>query len=310
MYQMLRIENSVEETRGDIRNLELLKTEVHKAKPDIVIHMAAQPLVRFSYENPLQTYEVNTMGTANLLEAVRGVSSVRVVLCVTTDKVYENREWCWPYRENDSLGGYDPYSSSKACAELIVNAYRNSFYKRNQVSDVSIVTVRAGNVIGGGDFAKDRLIPDIVRGMLEKKEISLRNPHAIRPWQHVIEPLCGYLTLCRKLWENKRQYAYSFNFGPKDEDTNKTSDIANRLAKKMGGYRIIYEEEHHPSEATLLRLDCSLAREQLNWEPRLTLDEALDLTADWYRAYSLRGEMLDLTCEQIKSYLQKLAGDS
>jgi CDP-glucose 4,6-dehydratase len=270
------------------------------AAPEIVIHMAAQPLVRESYRTPVDTYAINVMGTAHLLEAVRGCPSVRAVVNVTTDKCYENREWVWGYRENESLGGYDPYSSSKACSEIVTAAYRNSFFNRQEYDrhGVAIASARAGNVIGGGDWAADRLVPDCLRSLLTGEQIGIRNPLAIRPWQHVLEPLSGYLLLARRLVEQGMRFAEAWNFGPKEEDARPVGWIVERLCSLWGeGASYSLDGGDHPHEAHYLKLDCSKARAELGWWPRWSLEEALDRIIEWTLAYR-NGESVRQVCER------------
>ena len=290
---------------GDIRDLKQLREALVKHKPEIVFHMAAQALVRYSYANPIETYSTNVIGTANLLEAVRGTDSVKVVVNVTSDKCYENREWVWGYRENEAMGGYDPYSSSKGCAELVTAAYRNSYFHPEKHEDhgVALATVRAGNVIGGGDWAKDRLIPDIMRAITQGTPVNIRNPYAIRPWQHVLEPLAGYLMLARNLYKEGVKFAQGWNFGPNEEDAKPVQWIVERLTKSWGGGASwVLTDGSHPHEAHYLKLDCSKAKTLLNWQPRWRLEYALNLIIDWHRAY-MRGEnMRNLTLRQISAY--------
>jgi CDP-glucose 4,6-dehydratase len=309
LYELCGIDSLVCSVTADVRSRQSLQEAILKAKPDIVIHMAAQPLVRSSYEWPAETYEINVMGTVNLLEAVRvAVGSgieVKAVVNVTTDKCYENKEWVWGYREQDALGGFDPYSNSKSCSELVTLSYRNSFFPpdRHNAHGVGLASARAGNVIGGGDWATDRLIPDIIRALLANKTVNIRNPLAIRPWQHVLEPLAGYLMLAQKLYEDGGRYAQSWNFGPNDQDARTVEWIACRLCAKWGeqaSFEIVPDDKWH--EAHYLRLDCSKARSELGWSPKWTLDQALDRIIEWSLAYK-RGENLRRLClSQIEQY--------
>jgi CDP-glucose 4,6-dehydratase len=287
---------------GDITDLELLTRSVHRAKPDIIIHMAAQPLVRESYNNPVNTFNTNVMGTVNILEAARTCSSVRVILNVTTDKVYENQEWTWGYRENESLGGYDPYSSSKACSELVTSAYRRSFM---QSTEISVATARAGNVIGGGDWAEDRLIPDIIRALINGEDIEIRNPEAVRPWQHVLEPLSGYLLLCQQLYLEGEEYTQAWNFGPRDSDAKSVEWIVGKMLERWPyehpGYKVVRESHKH--EAKMLKLDCSKAFNELNWVPRWALDKALEATIQWFVEYYQGKNIIELCERQITEYV-------
>jgi CDP-glucose 4,6-dehydratase len=283
-----------------VRDAGLLADTLHEAQPEIVIHMAAQPLVRDSYKIPVETYAVNVMGMIHLLEAVRGCPSVRAVVNVTTDKCYENREWVWGYRENEPMGGFDPYSSSKGCSELVTAAYRNSFF---QNSSVAVATARAGNVIGGGDWATDRLVPDCINALLAGQPIRIRNPYAIRPWQHVLEPLSGYMALARNLYESRDDYAEGWNFGPADDDAKPVEWIVSRLCELWGnGARYEVDAGDHPHEAHYLKLDCSKARMRLGWHPRWNLDQALTEILEWVHVYSSGGDMRRCCQKQIASY--------
>jgi CDP-glucose 4,6-dehydratase len=290
---------------GDICDADALRCAVHASAPEIVIHMAAQPLVRRSYEDPLGTYKTNVMGTANLLDAVRGCDSVRAVVVITTDKCYENQEWIWPYREEDRLGGHDPYSNSKACAELVVSSYRNSFFPTARYSEhgVAIASARAGNVIGGGDWAQDRLIPDVIRAFASQEVARIRNPQAIRPWQHVLEPLRGYLMLAEQLYRSGVGFSGAWNFGPQYADARPVDWIVRRMALLWGpdaGFQI--DGSTHPHEAKLLKLDWSKAANELKWEPALSLAQALELTVAWYRGWQAGAPAAELTASQIEQY--------
>ena len=297
---------------GDIRDSVKLISAVRDAAPHIVIHMAAQPLVRRSYADPVETYSTNVMGTVHLLEAVRQCDSVRAVVNVTTDKCYENREWLWPYRENEAMGGYDPYSSSKGCAELVTAAYRTSYFNANDFAQhqVALASARAGNVIGGGDWAQDRLVPDIMAAFARKEPVLIRNPHAVRPWQHVLEPLRGYLTLAERLFTDGSSYAEAFNFGPREEDAQPVEWVVSKIAAKWGSSAVWNVDlGAHPHEASFLRLDISKASHRLNWRPVLNLDAALQLTVDWTRADLENKDLRGLTLAQINDY-QTLLTDS
>lgn len=293
---------------GDIRKLDQLSKDLMDASPEIVIHMAAQALVRDSYSNPIETYETNVMGTANLLESVRSCPSVKSVLIITTDKCYENKEWVWGYRENEPLGGHDPYSSSKACAELVTSAYQKSFFPDHAygMHGVAIASARAGNVIGGGDWSKDRLIPDAIRALEKNETLMIRNPGATRPWQHVLEPLSGYLTLSERLYTQGVEYASAWNFGPRDADVKTVREVVDLLAKKFKGqFRWEHEIAPQVHEANLLKLDCSKAQSFLNWQPRWNLDQALDAIVDWHlRSKGLPLEIQKLCMEQIQAYAE------
>ena len=305
LFDVAEVSKGMTSITGDIRDLAHLRKVFAEHKPEIVIHMAAQALVRYSYIEPVETYSTNVMGTVNLLEAVRSAGSVKAVVNVTSDKCYENREWEWGYRENEAMGGYDPYSNSKGCAELVTAAYRNSYFHPEKYSThgVAIASGRAGNVIGGGDWADDRLIPDIMRAITQGKPVNIRNPHAIRPWQHVLEPLSGYLSLAQKLYEQGENYAEGWNFGPNDEDAKPVQWIVGELTKEWGeGASWKLDGGDHPHEAHYLKLDCSKAKMRLDWRPRWHLEEALGAIVDWHRAYRDENNMRELTLHQISAY--------
>ena len=291
------LENS---TINDIRALSAVKHFLHEAKPSVVIHMAAQPLVRESYNAPIETFATNVIGTANLLEAARQTGTVEAIVNVTTDKCYENQEWVWPYRENDRLGGHDPYSSSKACAELVATAYRNSFLAD---ADIKLASVRAGNVIGGGDWAEDRLIPDFLRALDADETLRIRSPNAIRPWQHVLEPLAGYLMLAEKLVTDGANYAEAWNFGPEEADAKPVSWIVEHLCNKIPSAKWELEGTPQPHESGLLKLDSSKAKNILQWSSRWPLDMALDKTTDWHQGWRQGEAMDELSIDQIESFL-------
>ena len=293
---------------GDIRDLAALQAVFAEHRPEIVIHMAAQPLVRYSYQNPVETYSTNVMGTVHLLEAVRNCPGVKAVVNITTDKCYENREWAWGYRENEPMGGHDPYSNSKGCAELVSAAYRSSFFATDQYAQhgVAIATVRAGNVIGGGDWAADRLIPDILAAFEQGRSVNIRNPHAVRPWQHVLEPLRGYLTLAERLYQHGPAFAEGWNFGPNDEDAKPVGWIVEQMAEMWGGHPTwSVDSGAHPHEANYLKLDISKVRSRLDWHPALRLNDALQLIIDWTRQRQGGADVSKLTLDQITAY-QKL----
>jgi CDP-glucose 4,6-dehydratase len=308
LYKLCKIDDFVNSTIADIRDFDSLLQKIEKDKPEIIIHMAAQALVRASYADPVATYHTNIIGTVNLLEAIRisKFKTTRALVNVTSDKCYENREWIWPYRENEPLGGYDPYSSSKACSEIVTAAYRNSYFNPDSYSQhrVAIATARAGNVIGGGDWAADRLIPDIVRSVLENKPIIIRNPDSIRPWQHVLEPLTGYLALCENLYTRGPEFAESWNFGPDESDSRSVRWIVEKLCK-MWGNNASYELDGnvHPHEASYLKLDCSKAKEVLNWRSQWTLDKALESIVEFTRTYVRKDDLNGLCKKQISDYL-------
>ncbi len=290
---------------GDIRDLSALQQAMQTAKPEIVIHMAAQSLVRYSYINPVVTYATNVMGTVHLLEAIRNTPGIKAVVNITSDKCYENREWVWGYRENEPMGGFDPYSNSKGCAELISAAYRSSFFNADNYAQhgVATATVRSGNVIGGGDWAQDRLIPDILAAFELGRKVDIRNPHAIRPWQHVMEPLRGYLTLAEKLFEHGPSFGEGWNFGPNDEDAKPVGWIVEQMAALWGAdanWQI--DTGEHPHEAHYLKLDTSKARSRLNWHPALRLKDALKLITDWSKQRQTGANIRQLTLTQLQAY--------
>lgn len=298
LFEICRVSEGMNSIIGDVLDSATLARAMQEAQPDVVLHLAAQSLVRRSYANPVETLAVNVMGTVNLLEAVRACPSVRSALVVTTDKCYENREWVWGYREQDALGGYDPYSSSKACAELVVSAYRSSFFNpaRYETHGVGLATARAGNVIGGGDWALDRLVPDTLRAFAESREVELRNPTATRPWQHVLEPIGGYLLLAEALHDRGQVYSGAWNFGPGEDGDRTVEWVVTRLAQGWGvgaGWRTVDGDQPH--EAGLLRLDCSKARAFLGWRPRWSLDQAIERIISWHKSY-LAGEDMRQTC--------------
>ena len=288
---------------ADIRDLSTLKQAVFEAQPEIVIHMAAQPLVRESYQNPVFTYETNVMGTVNILEAVRNCSSVKSVVNVTTDKVYRNNEWEWGYREIDTLDGFDPYSNSKSCSELVTSSYKKSFFADK---DIAVSTCRAGNVIGGGDFAKDRIIPDCVRAMENKTEIVVRNPYSTRPYQHVLEPVCTYLMLAQKQYEDK-SFAGEYNVGPDDRDCVNTGTLVDLFCKYWGEeakWKNI-SEKNAPHEANFLKLDCSKIKSKLNWQPRWHIEEAIQMVVEWSKVYLKQENINDVMLRQINSFVNE-----
>lgn len=290
---------------ADIRDLSSLQKAMQEARPEIVIHMAAQPLVRYSYSNPVETYATNVMGTVHLLEAVRHTPGVKAVVNITTDKCYENREWIWGYRENEPMGGYDPYSNSKGCAELVISAYRSSFFNPAHHAEhgVAVASARAGNVIGGGDWAQDRLIPDILNAFQTGRPVMIRNPGATRPWQHVLEPLRGYLLLAEHLYNEGGNFAEGWNFGPNDEDARSVEWIVKALAEQWGnGASWQVEPGNHPHEAHWLKLDISKARNRLGWHPVLHLNDAITMIVDWIKRTGAGDNAKELTLAQIKDY--------
>lgn len=306
LHGSLGLQSVIPSTTGDIRDEERLSTALLRFGPDIVVHMAAQALVRNSYREPLDTLSTNIIGTANLLEACRKTDGVRVFLNVTSDKCYQNREWVWGYRENDRLGGNDPYSCSKACAELVTRAYRESFFKRegSGTRDAAIATARAGNVVGGGDWAADRCIPDCIRGYIDKKKVVIRNPESIRPWQYVLDPLNGYLILMEKLFTRGSAYAGAWNFGPGADCVTTVGWFAETIARKLGIALDIPQtrfKERLP-EARMLKLDSAKAMEQLKWCAMVPLEKAIDQIVRWVEAYISGENMMDVSTEQIVSF--------
>ena len=300
LYEAARVGDGMESVEGDVRDLERVRDVVRRHRPEVVFHLAAQPQVRYSYAHPVETYAVNVMGTVNVLEAVRQEGGVRSVVAVTTDKCYENREWVWGYRETDPMGGHDPYSNSKGCSELVVAAYRQSYFADE---GPALASARAGNVIGGGDWSADRLVPDAVRAFGEGRRLQIRSPHATRPWQHVLEPLDGYLTLAERLWDGDPRYAAGWNFGPQDADAQPVAHVVDRLTQLWDGAAWELDGDGgHPHEATYLKLDCSKARARLGWTPRLDLATALAWTAEWYLGHLHGEDMLALTHRQIERY--------
>lgn len=308
LFNVARLNKLMDHRTGDVRDLAMLTSTIRAICPDVVIHMAAQPLVRESYRIPVDTYATNVMGTVHVLEAIRQVDSVRAVLNVTTDKCYENKEWLWGYREGDNLGGVDPYSNSKACSELVTACYRLSFFPPARYNEhgVAVATARAGNVIGGGDWSLDRLVPDCLKALGEEKPVRIRNPRSIRPWQHVLEPLAGYLTLVRCLFEEGPSFAESWNFGPADEDARPVEWIVKRLCDLWGvpGCYTI-DGGPHPYEATYLKLDCSKVRTVLGWHPVWRLDEALEHVVEWEKSRLIGADVRTLCFDQMKSYEKK-----
>ncbi|MGB4415280.1 MAG: CDP-glucose 4,6-dehydratase [Paludibacter sp.] len=306
--------------RGDIRDGQLLKDVFAQYQPEIVFHLAAQPLVRLSYEIPVETYEVNVMGTINVLEAIRATESVKVGVMITTDKCYENREQIWGYRENEAMGGYDPYSSSKGAAEIAIASWRRSFFNPAyyEKHGKSIASVRAGNVIGGGDWALDRIIPDCIKALEAGQPIDIRSPKAIRPWQHVLEPLSGYMLLASKMWDEPTNYCEGWNFGPRTESIATVWDVAEKVVENyFGEQRTKIKEQRDKTvnylrdlsnpndlhEAKLLMLDISKAKFNLGWEPKMNISETVALTIDWYKRYS-NEDVYGLCLEQIKNYIE------
>ncbi|MEO8926812.1 MAG: CDP-glucose 4,6-dehydratase [Caulobacteraceae bacterium] len=311
LFELARVRDLVRHLDGDVRDEDKLSAAIAQTRPEVVFHMAAQSLVRVSYEEPVATYATNVMGTVNLLDAVRRTVGVRAVVCVTSDKCYENHETDRPYREGDAMGGFDPYSSSKGCSELVVSAYRRSFFNADQIAahGVGVASARAGNVIGGGDWARDRLVPDVMRAFVAGTRPLIRFSGAIRPWQHVLEPLSGYMLLAERLWGADRTVADGWNFGADEEDTRTVGWVVDRLAALWdagAGWELSAESQPH--EAAHLNLDSGKARSLLGWRPAWSLDEALRQTVAWYRALASGVDMRDFTLRQIESYPAPGAG--
>jgi CDP-glucose 4,6-dehydratase len=307
-FEVAEVERDLEKSHiADIRDLERLQKAMAEAQPEIVFHMAAQPLVRYSYANPVETYATNVMGTVHVLESIRSSNSVRAAVIVTTDKCYENKEWAWGYRENEPMGGYDPYSNSKGCAELATSAYRQSFFSPEKYSQhqVAIASARAGNVIGGGDWSEDRLIPDAIKAFEADQALVIRHPLATRPWQHVLEPLSGYLVLAQILYEQGADFDGAWNFGPRDEDARSVQEVIELLIKQWGtsaSWQQVTGEQPH--EAHALKLDISKARQYLAWAPKWSLEAAIEQIVHWQHAYQNELDMHAMSLQQIKNYQQ------
>ena len=305
LFYTAKVSDGIDHEIGDITDLENLKKSILSFKPDIVIHMAAQPLVRLSYADPVNTYLTNVMGSVNIFEAVRACESIRAVINVTSDKCYQNKEWDWGYRENEPMGGHDPYSSSKGCSEIITAAYRNSFFTNK--SSVRLASARAGNVIGGGDWSEDRLIPDILEAFDKDEDVIIRNPSATRPWQHVLEPISGYLQLAEKLYSSEEAFDEGWNFGPNDNDVQKVSEVLDYFVAnwpKNASWKQDFSEQPH--EAQLLKLDISKSKNKLKWKPILSLDKTLQSIIEWHFAWKNGKNMRNITLDQITNYEEKL----
>lgn len=305
LFEIAKVAQGMHSVIGDIRDLAGLQAAMAASQPEIVLHLAAQPLVRYSYAHPVETYSTNIMGTVHLFEAVRQTGSVKAVLNVTTDKCYENKEWDWGYRENEPMGGYDPYSSSKGCSELVTASYRSSFFNPDDYArhGVAIASARAGNVIGGGDWAANRLVPDIVSAFSRSEPVQIQNIASIRPWQHVMEPLRAYLMLAEKLCQDGPRFAQAWNIGPEDIDCKPVGWIAEEMTRLWGGGAAWHHVKvDTPHEANYLKLDISKARNQLGWSPRLHLSDALRLTTEWAKEYLAGAEMRTITQQQIRNY--------
>jgi CDP-glucose 4,6-dehydratase len=305
LFEQARVAGSVRSICADIRDFPRLKAAVAECRPEVIIHMAAQSVVRRGYEHPIETYSSNVMGTVNVLEALRQLRQPCAVVNVTSDKCYENREWVWGYRENEPMGGRDPYSNSKGCAELVTAAYRESFFSPESIEShrVAVASARAGNAIGGGDWTADQLIPDLMRAFLAGQPCLIRNPSAIRPWQFVLEPLRGYLTLAERLSEDSGNFASAWNFGPAETDAKPVSWIADELVELWGNQAAWNSDSSvHPREANFLKLDISKAKAGLGWHPVLPLHSALGWIVEWWRAFHAGGDLRRFTCSQIERY--------
>jgi CDP-glucose 4,6-dehydratase len=306
LFEVAKVANGMKSIIGDIRHIDSLQKAIQDAHPEVVIHRAAQPLVRYSYVNPVETYATNVMGSVHLLEVVRNTKGVRAVVNVTSDKCYENRDWVWGYREDETMGGYDPYSNSKGCAELVTASYRSSFFNPEAYSEhgVAIASARAGNVIGGGDWAGDRLIPDFIRAIVAGEMVIIRNPNAIRPWQHVLESLSGYLLLAENLYNHGSKYAEAWNFGPADSDAKSVEWIISQLVLNWGegASFMIDHSAANLHEAHFLKLDCSKARMQLDWVPQWDSTETIKRICFWYKAYLNGQNMKVYTLSEIEQY--------
>ena len=313
LYEQANVAKGMISLRQDIRNGEAIKQLFQQHKPEIVFHLAAQPLVRLSYREPVETYEINVMGTLHVLEGIRSVDSVRSAVMITTDKCYQNKEWVWGYRETDTLGGHDPYSSSKGAAELLISSYRNSYFPQDKYSEhkTAIASARAGNVIGGGDWAEDRLIPDIIKAFKNNEKVIIRNPKSTRPWQHVLEPLSGYLKLAEQLEKNGDQYAEAWNFGSAEIDARPVQWIVEKMAKLWGeNANWINDKSEHPHEANYLKLDCSKAHMKLNWYPRWDLSETLLRIVEWHKLKDAHNNYRKLCLTQINDYMKDMNNEN
>ena len=310
LFEVANVASGMRSMIGDIRDLDSLQKAIKEAKPEIVIHMAAQPLVRYSYTNPVETYATNVMGSVHLLESIRHLGGVKAVVNVTSDKCYENREWMWGYREDEAMGGYDPYSNSKGCAELVTAAYRSSFFNPEEYAShgVALASARAGNVIGGGDWAGDRLIPDFIRAIVAGETVVIRSPNAIRPWQHVLEPLSGYLKLAEALYTEGPKYGEAWNFGPNESDAKTVEWIIGELVNGWGGgarYRVDTNGANL-HEAYFLKLDCSKARMQLGWQPHWDATETIKRICAWHKAHLNGQDMNVYALGEIQQYQKSL----
>ena len=305
LYELAHVEDGMISIIGNVNDLNKLTEVINEQKPEIIIHMAAQSLVQESYKNPIETYTTNVIGTVNIMHIIRSVNSVRVLINVTSDKCYENRNLERGYNENDPMGGFDPYSSSKGCAELVTSSFRNSFFNsaEYQKHRTAVASVRAGNVIGGGDWAENRIVPDIIKGIIENSVVKIRNPNAIRPWQFVLEPLSGYLLLAEKLWNKGEKFSESWNFGPDFNDVVSVSKLIKKLSelykKKIN---LEYNNDGYNHESTILKLDCTKSKQRLGWQPKTNLDLGLKFVVDWYNQYELEEDMRKITENQITEF--------
>ena len=307
LFNVAKVSEVIDSQIGDIRDQELLYESMVKFNPDILFHMAAQSLVRHSYDQPIETYEVNVIGTAKVLEVARSCSNLKAIIVITTDKCYENVGFDKSYKESDPMGGYDPYSSSKGCAELVTSAYRRSFLKEQ---NIGLASVRAGNVIGGGDWASDRLIPDILRSFDVNEPVIVRNPNATRPWQHVLEPLSGYLVLAQKLYDNCEEYAEGWNFGPDEKDVQPVNWVLDKMISNWSNSSWSIDNNINPYEAGYLKLDISKAREKLGWRPTWGLDSALGRIIDWHKAWNNKEDMQLLCLKEIEEYMKDMSNEN
>ena len=302
-FNLLKLDKEIHHVDGNLLDFESLCKTIDKIQPEIVFHLAAQALVRFSYDEPKLTFDTNVSGSVNILESIRRCASVKSLIYVTTDKCYKNKEWIWGYRENDELGGHDPYSASKAAAEIVFSSYLDSFFRHN--STIGIASVRAGNVIGGGDWAEDRIIPDCIRSLMDGKEIEIRNPHATRPWQHVLEPLSGYLRLAQKLYENPKDYSGSWNFGPTISSIRTVNELTEKVITVFGkGSLRIGQSDGLKHEAGLLHLNCDKANHQLGWLPTWDFEQTILNTIGWYKKFLEGNNPRDLSLDNIKQFME------
>lgn len=299
LFKCVQNSINIQSEIGDIRNIDTLQKSILSFNPELIIHMAAQPLVRLSYKNPIETYEVNVIGTANILEASRNCDSLKAILNVTTDKCYHNKEIDYAYKEFDALGGYDPYSSSKAASELVTSSYRNSYFNNLKIG---LASARAGNVIGGGDWSEDRLVPDIFKSIESGKPLLIRNPSSIRPWQHVLEPLAGYLTLLEALYNDPLNFNEAWNFGPEEKDSKSVEWIVNKIINSYPDSNWSVDKDNHPHEANTLKLDISKAKNNLSWKPRWNLEYTIQKIIDWHKAYDKSEDILSVCSKQIEQY--------